>query len=760
LVVYNRGAMGHVTRGAVAVLVVLLLSGSVTPAITVADQTVETEQVGSLTGADGQPIATERRRPPGDAADGAPGRIRPTGSVAGDARQQTGDTIRLTQEFRRLPDRPGTVRVRLVYRIPDPVVSLQAELPDETELVESEGFDRTNETHLRWTGTTRGPTLTYDLAVNETIDRTGPQAADGRYLYADTDNWSLFERPSTPTYWEAVGGTSFAFERRSSTDGPGAAGQWLVFLGAHEVHERTAHGQQFRLVVPADANTSEPPSAILDALASGSDALRVGDRDESVFLVAAPTGTVAWGVRGLQTGDSDVWVRDGERLDEPDNAWLHEYVHTRQDFTPTGDTLWFREASASYYAALLSLEQETVEFERFRDRLAEGAEPRYDGAVLSNVSTWQADPDYHRGALVAGELDRRLRVGSDRERTMQDVFRAMNGNQRPVTQFDFLELLARAGGTELLDVGQTYTETSTSVDTWNRTTHARVFGQLPARVGYELPPVGEDDAYRISGPYRNETVDSAAVALVTGERLTVDTTVSNVGGTTGEYNVSLQVNGTTVDEAGGRIGAGESTTVPLSHRFPTPGNYVVAIDGETVNVTVERPATARVVGLSVDRTQARQGETVALTATVYNDESRPGETTVVFTRDFAEVGRQRVTVPADDRTFVRRQITLSRAGVVSLGAGSVRPVKVDVEPAPVRTTTVESPDDASLPAETTATADETTVEPTSPATATTDPATDATTDGDGPGFGTVPALLAGAVVAALLSLLRRHRRRR
>ena len=744
--------MGQVTRGAVAVLVVVLLSGSVTPAITVAGPTVETEQVGPPIRADGQSTASERPRPSGDTAEAAPDRLRPSGSVASDARQQTGDTIRLNQQFQRLPDRPGTVRVRLVYQIPDPVVSLQAELPADASLTDSEGFDRTNDSHLRWTGTTRAPTLTYDLPVNETIERTGPQAADGRYLYADTGNWSLFERPPTPTYWEAVGATSLEFDRQSSTDGPGAAGQWIVFLGDHEVHERTAHGQQFRLVVPADANTSEPPSAILDAVANGSDALRVGDRDESVFLVAAPTGTVPWGVRGIQTGDADVWVRDGERLDEPDNAWLHEYVHTRQAFTPTGDTLWFREASASYYAALLSLEQETIEFEGFRDRLAVGADPRYDGAVLSNVSTWQANPDYHRGALVAGQLDRRLRVASDRERTLQDVFRAMNGHQRPVTQLDFLELLAGAGGTELLDVSQTYTETAAPVDSWNRTTHAVVFRQLPARVGYELPPVGEGDAYRISGPYRNETVDGESVELVTGERLTVDTIVSNAGGTTGEYNVSLQVNGTSVDTAGGRIGAGESTTVPLSHRFPTPGNYAVAVDGETVNVTVERPATARVVGLSVDRTQARQGESVALTATVYNNESRPGETTVVFTRDFAEVDRQRVTVPADDRTFVKRRITLPSAGVVSLGAGSVRPVEVDVEPAPVRTTTVDPPDDSSLPAETTATA--TTVEPT--ASATTDPATEPTTDGAGPGFGTVSALLAGAVLAALLGLLRRR----
>lgn len=738
--------MGQVTRGAVAVLVVALLSGSVTPAIIVADTTGERSQVDPPGFTAGQP-ATVQERPAAETVAAAPDRSRPTGSVASDARQQTGDTIRLDQRFRRLPDRPGSVRVRLVYRLPDAVVSLRAAVPAEASVTDREGFDPINDTHFRWTGTTRAPTLAYDLPVNETVERTGPQAADGQYLYADTGNWSLFERPPTPTYWGAVGGTALTFERVSSTDGPGAAGAWLVFLGNHTVHERTAHGQTFRLVVPAAGNTTEPPSAILDALANASDALRVGDRDESVFLVAAPTGAVEWGVRGIQTGDTDAWVRDGERLDEPDNAWLHEYVHTRQDFTPTGDTLWFQEASASYYAAFLSLEQDTVEFEQFRDRLLAGTDPAYDDVVLSNRSTWRESPDYARGALVAGQLDRQIRVVSDRERTLQDVFRAMNGHRRPVTQIDFLEILARTGGTELLDVGQNYTETATPVEIWNRTTHARVFGQLPARVGYELPPVGESDAYRISGPYRNETVDGETVELVTDERLTVDTVVSNAGGTAGEYDVSLRVNGTTVDREGGRIGAGESTTVPLSHRFPTPGRYVVAVDGEAINVTVGRPATARVVDLSADQTRARQGETVALTATVSNEADRPGETTVVFTRDFEAVDRRRVTVPADTRTAVSRQITLPRAGVVSLGAGSVRPVEVTVEPAPVRTTGgPTSPSGTVTPAETTA-----------PVTSRQTPAgSPVTTTGDGSGFDAVATLVAGVILAAFAIVGRRR----
>ncbi|MBO4247356.1 glycyl aminopeptidase [Halomicrobium sp. IBSBa] len=676
--------MGEVTRGAVAVLVVVVLSGSIAPAVTVTDSAAAETTVDTDVPASADQSGSPSRQLSAGVNQFGLG----VGDTAGsDTGQQDDGTLGLTQRFHRLPERPGTVRVRLAYSVPARVVSMRAALPDGATFVSQRGFVRDNETHFRWRGTTQQPTLTYDYRINETIDRRGPHGTDGRALYAGTGQWALFERPPTPTYWEATGGTPIVFDRGSSTAGPGAAGEWLVYLGEHELHERTAHGQRFRLVVPAAATLSESPSAILDALANSSDALRVGDRDETVFLIAAPTGPVEWGVRGVQTGDTDAWVRDTEPLDQPDNAWLHEYVHTRQAFTPTSRTAWFTEASASYYASLLSLEQESVAFEAFRDRLARGTHPVYDGVVLSNVSTWEGAPDYDRGSLVAGELDRRLRVATDRERTLQDVFREMNGQQQPVSQLDFLELLATTGGTSVLDEGQSYTETTASVETWNRTTHAAVFGQLPARVGYELPPAGDAEGYRITGPYRNETVADDSIQLVTGERLTVDTLVSNAGGTAGVYNVSMRVNGTVVDETSGQIEAGESTTAPLSHRFPTPGTYHVVVDGERLNVTVQRPVRANVVSLDVEPTTAQQGDTVVLTATLYNGEPRPGEATVVFTRDSEEVGRRHVTMPAYNRTSIEREISLPRPGAVSLGAGTVPSVEVMVRPNRVRTMT-------------------------------------------------------------------------
>jgi len=743
-VVYNIGMMGAVMRGTLTLVVILTVTGGVMPSVAVSDPVPPSDRsvLSSQATAAGQGQASGAPSVPPPAGSVVPDE-EPTSPTLGGVTGPRDHTLFLTQRFERVPDRPGVVQVQLVYTVPDQIVSLQTSVPADAVVTGRDGFTRHNATRFEWTGRTQRPTVTYHLSVNETVNRTDPQVTDSRLLYADTRNWSLFERPSTETHWRRTGRSAVQYNRRTATVGPGAVGEWIVYLGEHEVHQRQAHGQAFRLVVPEAAAMNESSTAVLDALAASSDALRVGDRDDSVFAVAAPTEGVSWGVRGLQTGDSDMWVGADEQLDEPDNAWVHEYVHSRQSFTLTDRTLWFEEASASYYAAFLALEQDSIEFDAFSRRMQTGATPDYNRTVLTSVSTWKEYSDYHRGALTAGQLDRQLRTTTDRERTLQDVFRAMNDERRPVTQSDFLYALSEAGGPELRTTGQRYTESRSPLAMWNRTTHATVFGQLPARVGYTVPPVSGGDAYRIAGPYRTGTVDGREpISLVTNEQLTVSTVVKNSGGTAGQYNLSFRVNGTTVNETSGEIGAARSKTVPLSHRFPTPGRYQVTVDGRTVNVTVRRPASARVVGLAVDRSRVQQGESVSLTATVENGATVPGEVTVVFTRNFEALNRTRVTLPANNTTAVTEQIGLPEAGHVSVGAGGAPPIEVAVSP-------VES-----LPTATSEGDPPQTATPTDRPTTRQPPAT-ATTSADGPGPDVVVLGLALLLVALGTVLHRR-----
>ncbi|WP_324663561.1 M61 metallopeptidase family protein [Haloarcula sediminis] len=623
---------------------------------------------------------------------------------------QTDDDIVRTSSYALTPDRPGSVRVTLTYRLPDRVRSLRTHLVDDGTVTSTNGFDRVNDTTYDWDESTSTPSITVRFNPNETTSKTGPEAASGQYLFADTGEWALlrqFRTSSSYSYTKPEPGV----DRRVRTDGPGAAGDRIVFLGDVRTVERTQNGQTFRLVVPEAAELSESPEAVLDSLTNASRTLRVGNRDETVVGFAAPTDRVEWGVRGLATGDSEFWVRDFERLGEPANVWLHEYVHTRQAFRTTSETRWLTEATAQYYAAQLTLEQGRIDFEAFRRELARGERSTYDGVVLSSPSTWTANANYVKGALAAGRLDLALREGTNRSATLQQVVHELNEGGQPVTQTGFLGAVEAAGGADSRSTAAELSETSERLSMWNQRTHSRLFGPVPAQIRYGLPSGA--DGYRASGPYRNDTL-STPVRLATGERLTVDTVVENTGGETGAYNATLTVDGRAVASASGELDAESDRTVPLSYTFDRPGEYTLGAGGETATVVVEEPAEPTVSEVSVDSERVRAGESVRVTATVRNDAAVPANGTVTFTRDGEPVAERAVTLSPGATTELSADIELPTAGTARLGAGSATPVTV----------TVATPTDG--------------------------PA--GTSGGSGPGF-TAPV----AVLAAALALLARRR---
>ncbi|MFC6975388.1 hypothetical protein ACFQL1_13190 [Halomicroarcula sp. GCM10025709] len=371
------------------------------------------------------------------------------GSQEGNSAEQVADsdTITVLQSFNLTRNRSGSVAVRLSYTVPDRVRSLETTLPENATVTRAAGFTRVNGTTYEWDGESTTPVLSYRRNPNETINRSGPEGASGRYLGVDAGEWALFTRSPTPTEWTYVGTPPVTFERDMRTVGPGATGDWLVYLGDVETVERTANDQTIRLAVPERASMAESPEAVLSSLSNASNALRVGDRDERVFVLAAPTGeNVTWGARGYQIGDADMWVKDTERLDTAENIWLHEYVHSRQAFRPTTQTRWLLEASAVYYAASLTLEQDRIDFDAYRSRLGAGSEPVYDGIILAAPSTWTDSANYYRGPLVAGRIDEQIRLATDDERTFQDTMRLLNGRTRAVTQASLLSTVERAGG--------------------------------------------------------------------------------------------------------------------------------------------------------------------------------------------------------------------------------------------------------------------------------------------------------------------------
>ena len=588
------------------------------------------------------------------------------------------ENVTITQEYRLQPDDPGQIEVTATVTFPDIVTEFEIAVPWQGAVTDTGGFESTVSRRYEWTGKSNEATITYDLDVNETVRGTGPERGSGRFLYADTGSWALVRPPDL----EFVSGRFETTDdevdvgidhRRTVADG--AVGDLVAYLGPHETYTRTAHGQTFELVVPEAASMTAEPDAVLAAFANASAEFRVGDRDERVFTVAAPT-SVEWAVLGLQTWDSDMWVRADEPIETADNTWLHEYVHTRQRLNTTNATEWLIEATATYHATELALEADLTDFHGFEDVLARGERSYYDDVVLADQSTWTGNAEYDKGGLVAGELDRLIRLATTRSSHFETVFGDLN-DDTVIDHDRFLRTVERIANESVAATADRYLTSDATPTTWTPTQHEAAFGATPAAFTYELASGSE--AYRIDGPYRNVSSDDIG-RLAVNETLTVPISVSNVGGSTGTFDVPLTVDGTVVSRATGRLEANESTTAELSHTFEQPGTYSVGIGDDVTTVEVTEPVAAVVESVAADRPTLDEPGDVTLSATVVNSRDFPATATLSFTRNGTTVAERTVSIGPGETRTVEATVSLSDAGRYELGAND-RTTTVVVDPA-------------------------------------------------------------------------------
>lgn len=538
----------------------------------------------------------------------------------------TEDEIVRTMTLSLTPEDPGRFDVEMSFTIPDSVVELTSGVPPDATVRTTDGFSDDGTGNYSWDGRTESPSITFAVPAN----RTGAYHYDGPSTglsFVDTGPWAMVSVPSAAVSWKYRGSPAPTFVRTVTTDGAGVAGSRMAYLGPHESTTRTIDGQAVTLVVPEAATLEESREAILGSVANASASLQVGNRPSSVLLVAAPT-SVDWGPYGLTEG-SDAWVRADQRLDDPNNVWLHEYVHIRQDFRTTEDARWVMEATGEYYAASLALEQGHIGYEEFRDHLAQGATSRYDDTVLSRPETWDPLGNYVKGSLVYGDLDRRMRAETDGQHPASHLFLRMNERDTLVDHAFLERTVAELASDEVARTFDTYTTTDSGPEMWSRSDHTAAFSTLPPRIEAE---VGSE--YGLSGPYRNRSVDSLPT-LVPGERLTLTATVHNEGEAIGEYELDLVVDGNVVATENGSLEGSENTTVRIGHTFDTAGEYGVELGDSTWNVTVEEPLTPTVT-LSGPDGSVEPGQPVTIEAVLSNHGDRPAAGDLLVSVDGAE----------------------------------------------------------------------------------------------------------------------------
>ncbi|PAU83321.1 hypothetical protein CK500_11055 [Halorubrum salipaludis] len=631
--------------------------------------------IASLAVVGGAPGATEAANPAVESfSDRSPG-----GSEAV-AQTDDGDVIRLRSELAQTDER-GTVGVTTRAEIPDRVTELEVTLLSVADggAVEADGFEPADDdgsegSVWEWDGETADPSLTYATEANDTVEGEGPLAVDGTYRFVDAGEWALVRTPRVGAAWSYTGEYEgqVRLDRETVVAGEGVASRSMAFLGPHEEHVREAAGQRYRLIVPDAAEPVATPDEVFGVFADASTALQVGARGAEVVAIAAPTGEVSWAVRGLQTGDADLWVRDEEPAGTAADVWTHEYVHTRQAYRTESSGRWITEASATHYAALFALQRGAADFDEFEATLARGEREPDASSVLADPNTWEGNADYTKGALVAGEIDRRLRAETDGAASLATVLRELNEADGPITNEDILDAVEAAAAegaddataTEVRADAERLTTTETTAETWDRDAHAAAFGETPAQVGYALA----DDGVRATGEYRNRTVARDPVELVGGESLALSVVASNTGGAAGSYDLTLSVDGEPVANRSGSLDGGEETVERFEHRFDEPGEHEVRIGSERLTVAVSEPARPSVRGVSVDSSRVDAGESVVATATVGNDATVPAGGEIEFRVGGETIATVPVRLDAGEEATIEQEITVSGAGEVTVSA--------------------------------------------------------------------------------------------
>lgn len=570
------------------------------------------------------------------------------------------DVMEQRTELTHMSDDSDVFGVEMTFEPPEGVHGFEIGLEAEAELEALNGFEEVSEGTYRWDETTAEPSVEYAMPADRTDDGHHHDHGDGGYSFVDTGEWGLVQVPDVSYSLQVPESEAVGVDETVSVDGEGAASSDVAFFGSLEEHERTVDGETITLAVPDAAEMAEGPEDVLDALETASGDLELGPRSDESLIVAAPTDA-DWGPRGVQYGDSDAWVRADAELEEASNVWLHEYVHVRQGYDTSAtasDAEWLVEAQAEYYAASLALEQGLISFDEYAAFLERGERAPYADETLSEPRTWdESETDYVKGPLVYGEIDRQLRVATDGDRTLEDVFGQTNAQHEEITQEAFLSALEEAGGEDVRALAEEYTQTAETPDMWGTGAHADAFEQPGSSIETDLDASSIDVAGEEWEYWQNEEIDGletdgdGVLAVPEGETVTVPVDVENTDSQAGTAGVTLEVGTDLVDGEQRVLEGGETATETLSWGPSEPGVTDVRVGDERLTVFVRSSPSLSVEDLSVEPGSVDAGESATAVATVEPTGDLPAAGTLSFrTADGIDDGTPVALAPGETAT--------------------------------------------------------------------------------------------------------------
>lgn len=350
-------------------------------------------------------------------------------------------------------NRVGRIPVRVTFdrAISDGAVVNLSSIPWHVSVTAVEGLEQIDEQRYQIQSGSGEAVVRYEIQLRQ------PRVAGTEFddpIALDAGDWAVVE---TNEMVPLV--NSRRPDAAVETSGPGHTTQYWTYLGEHETVSRTVNGEEMRLVIPAASHPVTRPSTILDQLAATNRELPFGGRSDSVTLLSLPSRNITTPWKGIASGNA-VIVRGGRPATTRPSTWVHEYVHTRQNFITrtTTRTEWLTEASADYYSSHETLHQRRQSYNSFQ---ASNSREEFRGAVLADSESWSSPLiPYVKGRRALAYLDARIRQETDGDRTLADVFRRLNEGSGTITLSTFYETVASVGSPTVAEAIQPYIEGS------------------------------------------------------------------------------------------------------------------------------------------------------------------------------------------------------------------------------------------------------------------------------------------------------------
>ncbi|MFP9191375.1 hypothetical protein ACLI4Q_06915 [Natrialbaceae archaeon A-CW1-1] len=326
------------------------------------------------------------------------------------------------------------------YSIPSSIVRLVIQIPwleftetigytvAETENVQTVRSDDYNADEFVWSGGPN-PKVTLKKDVKSTAFNSGPAG----YL---TDQTAFVGIPSTNLPFRYRSSSPPPRRKKTTFDGEGYAGVSLAYAGSHKLSVQKVNDTEVAFVEPDEVKIDIDHEAAMDIFSEGErhlGGIRWNRDKQTNFII--PEHRVGPGSAGRGVGH-DSWTGVQRwNLDRIDNVPAHEYAHTVFGTFGLGEMYWLREASAEYYGYLISLNAKRGSFQEFLDTVRT---ERYANVVLSDVDQMRrGSGDYHKGAHVLAALDAEIRIRTDSQQSLLDVFDQERGSD--LTQYNEFE---------------------------------------------------------------------------------------------------------------------------------------------------------------------------------------------------------------------------------------------------------------------------------------------------------------------------------